>query len=60
QKAFIALSHAGNAEAKNIAVKHSKDALERAELAMQFTGDLELLKSESLFFKMNLKAISNG
>lgn len=55
QKAFISLSHAGNAEAQKIAVKHSKDAFERAELAMQFTDDLELLKSESLFFKNEIK-----
>lgn len=56
QKAFIALSHAGNAEAKKIAVKHSKDAFARAELAMQFTGDLELLKRESLFYINEFKS----
>ncbi|MBK7108806.1 MAG: DUF2254 domain-containing protein [Bacteroidetes bacterium] len=52
QKAFISLSHAGNSEAKEIAAKHSRAAFERAELAMTFKSDLEILKSECLFIKI--------
>jgi len=49
QKALIAIANVGNAETKAIAMLHSRQAFERAELAIQYKHDLDLLKKECLF-----------
>lgn len=51
QKAFIAIAHAGNTEVKDLAIHHSRQAFERAELMIQYKPDLDLLRLNSLFNK---------
>jgi len=51
QKALIAIAYVGNSEIKVIASEHSKLAFERAELAMKFKHDIDVLNKECLFNK---------
>jgi uncharacterized membrane protein len=50
QKALISIAYAGDAETKALATTHSRQAFERAELAMEYKEDLSLLKEESMFY----------
>ncbi|MEO5945318.1 MAG: DUF2254 domain-containing protein [Chitinophagaceae bacterium] len=51
QKALITIAHIGNTEVKELAILHSRQAFERAEIAMDYKNDLVVLKKESLFSK---------
>lgn len=51
QKALKAISYVGNSEATALAMEHSKQAFERAELVIEYKHDLDLLKRECLFNK---------
>ncbi len=49
QKALISIAHIGSAEVKELAIYHSRQAYERAELAMEFKRDQEMLKEQCAF-----------
>ncbi len=49
QKALISIAHIGSAEVKELAIYHSRQAYERAELAMEFKKDQEMLKEQCAF-----------
>ena len=51
QKALVSIAFVGNSETKALAMEHSKQAFERAELALEYKHDLDLLKKECLFTK---------
>lgn len=51
QKALITISYLGSSLVKDIALSHSRQAFERAELEMDFKRDLETLRNECLFTK---------
>jgi len=53
QKVLISISRVGDSTTKEVALKHSKSAYERAELVMQYSKDLEYLKSKCLFVQSN-------
>ncbi|REK05661.1 MAG: DUF2254 domain-containing protein [Bacteroidetes bacterium] len=49
QKAFSSIATINNSEIKEIAKRHSKASYERAEKAIEFEQDLDILLKESLF-----------
>ncbi|WP_320814143.1 DUF2254 domain-containing protein [Flavobacterium sp.] len=49
QKAFKSIETINHEDIKKLAIKYSKDAYHRAELAMVFKPDLNVLKKECLF-----------
>jgi uncharacterized membrane protein len=49
QKAFRTIHNSGTPEVKELVMFHSQQALARAELAIDFAGDLEVLRKISLF-----------
>lgn len=49
QKALKSLSYVGNKTVKKLTLVHSRQAYERAKLAIQYKGDLTILESECLF-----------
>ncbi len=49
QKAFTALHRMDNASIRKEAMEHSKQTYARAEQAMKFPADLEVLKKNCLF-----------
>jgi uncharacterized membrane protein len=49
QKALISIAYNGSQEIKELAISHSRQAFERAELAMEFKKDLEILKEQCAF-----------
>ncbi len=49
QKAFISIAFVGNARVKELAKIYSRQAFERAEQAIEYKQDLNLLKQECLF-----------
>ncbi len=56
QKALISIAYIGSAEIKELAISHSRQAYERAELAMEFKSDLEILKEQCAF---NINSLTN-
>ncbi len=53
QKALISIAQNSDSETEEVALAHSKHAFERAKLIMKFPNDLDLLKAECLFSKLN-------
>jgi uncharacterized membrane protein len=51
QKAFKSIFYIGSPEIKEIVLLHSRQAFERAELAIKYTKDLEVLRKERVFLK---------
>ncbi len=49
QKALISIAYIGSAEVKELAIYHSRQAYERAELAMEFSSDRDILKAQCAF-----------
>lgn len=54
QKALISISYVGSADAKELALLHSRQAYERAAIAMEYSGDLEMLKKAVLSIDLGL------
>lgn len=51
QKALITISYIGAPDVKEVALLHSRQAFERAELEIKYKRDLDLIRNESLFAK---------
>ncbi len=49
QKVFKSINTINHEDLKKMAFKYSKEAYHRAELAMEFKPDLDVLKKECLF-----------
>ena len=51
QKAFKSIESINDDEIKKMAFQYSKEAYQRAELAMEFKPDIDVLKKECIFLQ---------